>query len=99
MRYVSVMKQQYDVYYTENNPFALKSFRARARTADLSNHTILEPFAGTNHMPRMLEQLGLGSNFDSYDISSAANRVVRRDTMKRFPTSINSPYWSKERVG
>ena len=97
MRYVPVMKRQHGVYYTEDNPFALKPFRAWARTADLLSHTILEPFAGANHIPCMLEQLGLGSDFDSYDISPAAKGVIHRDTMKRFPTGydvcVTNPPW------
>ena len=93
----TAMKRQHGVYYTEQNPFTLKPFRAWAKAADLQHYTTLEPFAGANNIPHMLEQLGMCSNFDSYDAVPGADGVMERDTLKRFPTGyrscVSNPPW------
>ena len=63
-------KRAKGVYYTTNeNPFTLKPFMVWARRINLKNLETLEPFAGENHIIRMLRDAGFCKSFKSYDIS------------------------------
>ena len=64
---------------------------------DLSKTTILEPFAGSNNLINMLQDMGLCSDFKSFDIEPKNKFVKRRDTLKNFPKAFkvcitNPPY-------
>lgn len=89
--------RQWGVYDTVDNPFTLRPFLDWADRANLPDRTILEPFAGQNNIIRMLCDLGLCSRHKSYDIAPRAPHVIRRDTMKRFPTGydacVTNPPW------
>ena len=84
-------------YYTKGNPFTLPPFLDWARDIDLSHQTILEPFAGANHIIKSLQGIELCNDFVSYDIRPNDDQVKRRDTIKRFPRGfevcITNPPW------
>ena len=88
-------KREYGVYYTVNNPFNLNPFRQWAKCINLFYHTILEPFAGSNNIVKLLSgQIG---GYTSYDIMPSCPNVIRKDTMKNFPVGykvcITNPPW------
>ncbi len=91
------MKRQHGAYYTENSPFELKPFKNWAISANISQHTILEPFAGANNIIRMLKNLGMCSKFVSFDICPAHHNVKQFNTLKQFPVGykicITNPPW------
>ena len=91
-------KRTNGVYYTTNeNPFTLKPFMVWARRINLKNLETLEPFAGENHIIRMLRDAGFCKSFKSYDISPKDPDVEKKDTLKRFPKNfkvcITNPPW------
>ena len=84
-------------FTVSQNPFELRPFKQWAVEANLRNQTVLEPFAGANHIITSLQATGFCSEFNSYDITPANNEVVERDTMESFPTGFNvcvtNPPW------
>ena len=84
-------------YYTSGNPFDNLPFRKWAIQIDLQNSQILEPFAGSNRLIKLLLAMGFCSNAVSYDIMPANNKVKQRDTLKEFPIGydicITNPPW------
>ncbi len=91
------VKRQLGQYYTEQNPFLLRPFRAWAGSIGLPDRTVLEPFAGQNNLVRMLAESGLARKFKSFDIMPASRAVARRDTINDFPdgysVAISNPPW------
>lgn len=94
--------RQYGVFYTELfNPFKYKPFVAWAKEAALANSTVLEPFAGSNSIISMLQEIGicdnLGGNYRSYDIDPKNASVKQRDTINDFPSGysvcVTNPPW------
>ena len=91
------MKRELVQYFTTYNPFQNSGFLNRAYECDLSKTTILEPFAGSNNLINMLQDMGLCSDFKSFDIEPKNKFVKRRDTLKNFPKGFkvcitNPPY-------
>lgn len=90
-------KREQGRFYTISNPFAHPAFSHWAELADLQRQTILEPFAGCNHLIDHLSSLNLCADFRSYDIEPAHPDVVARDTLRDFPTGyrvcVTNPPW------
>ena len=84
-------------FYTLGNPFKLRPFRDWAKKAGLPGNTILEPFAGANHIIKTLQHVGVCKNFKSYDLTPSDPDVKQRDTIKKFPKGfdvcITNPPW------
>ena len=85
-------------YYTEQfNPFALHPFLNWKGRKLLQSCTVLEPFAGGNHIIRCLQERGLCKSFTSYDISPSHEEVTHRNTLHSFPVGykicITNPPW------
>lgn len=85
-------------YYTQGNPFTLPAFTEWAAISGLARRAVLEPFAGGNHLVRMLKGLGLCKRSHSFDIAPAAPEVSRRDCLQRFPAIrdavvVTNPPW------
>ena len=84
-------------FYTVTNPFAHPAFRRWARTADLPQARILEPFAGCNSLIAHLHSMNLCKDYAAYDIAPAARDVRKRDTLAKFPRGfdvcITNPPW------
>ena len=84
-------------YYTRGNPFRLTAFARWAERAQLSSHTVVEPFAGSNNLIRMLRDVGLCRAYQSYDSAPMARDVAMRDTLQAFPTDyhvcVTNPPW------
>ncbi|MBE8157877.1 MAG: hypothetical protein HAW59_00545 [Betaproteobacteria bacterium] len=84
-------------FYTQKNPFEHPLFRRWAARAGLPEETILEPFAGANHLIKMLRAVNLCRAFVSFDIVPGGAEVKKRDTLKNFPEGFNvcvtNPPW------
>ena len=83
-------------YYTTKNPFKLKPFKKWAKHIKITEHKILEPFAGANNIIKMLKQENPIS-FCSFDILPQDSSVMQKDTIENFPTGyktcITNPPW------
>ena len=94
-------KRENGVYYTVNNPFKHKEFVKWYNKATEDTKIILEPFAGGNNIPRLVNETGVDKlNWLSYDITPTHKNVIQRDTIKDFPTGYktiitNPPYLDK----
>lgn len=91
------MKREFGQYFTAYNPFKNDGFLDWAKECNLNKETILEPFAGSNNLIAMLQEMGLCSKFKSFDIEPKNRFVIKRDTLKNFPTCFkvcitNPPY-------
>ena len=91
------LKRSNGQYYTRGNPFSYDPFKNWAEKIDLSQKTILEPFAGANHIIRSLKQINLCKDFMSFDIVPSDPDVKQRDTIKFFPKGydvcVTNPPW------
>ena len=72
-------------FYTVGNPFTGRVFRNFAIENHFPYYTVLEPFAGANHLIRHLRDLELCNKSVSYDIDPGHDDVVQRDTINDFP--------------
>ena len=84
-------------YFTQYNPFDNKGFQEWSSECNLKDNIILEPFAGSNNLIKMLQEMGLCNNFTSYDIEPKNENVLFKDTLKDFPKDhdicvTNPPY-------
>ena len=86
-------------FYTENNPFHLKQFKSWFKEAkkQTKSDVVLEPFAGSNNLIRMLKKKGYKFQFASFDVEPKDSEVKKRDTIKNFPSdykiAITNPPW------
>lgn len=84
-------------FTVSKNPFELKGFQEWATEANLPHKTVLEPFAGANHIIKSLHELKLCNEFKSFDIHPCDEDVVQCDTLKSFPTGyevcVTNPPW------
>ncbi|MBC6496988.1 MAG: hypothetical protein GDA54_01515 [Alphaproteobacteria bacterium GM7ARS4] len=94
----SALKQQNGVFYTTgDNPFSHGRFIRWALEAGARETTILEPFAGANHIIAMLQEVDVCRRYASFDINPQGRSVSMRDTLKDFPrhyhVCITNPPW------
>ena len=88
-------------FYTTQNIFSYPQFREWFTTAlKASNNIVLEPFAGSNNLIKMLQNEGYQFKFDAYDINPSSPEVEKKDTIKEFPWGYklvitNPPYLAK----
>lgn len=91
------MKRELGQYFTTYNPFQNEGFLNWAKECNLNKNTILEPFAGSNNLINMLQNMNLCSDFKSFDIEPKNKFVKKKDTLKDFPKGYkvcitNPPY-------
>jgi len=88
-------------FYTTQNIFSYPQFQEWFNKAlKESNNLVLEPFAGSNNLIKMLQDKGYEFDFVSYDINPNSSEVKKRDTIKDFPHGYkliitNPPYLAK----
>jgi hypothetical protein len=87
-------------FFTQLNIFKHREFKEWAKRAQLSESVLLEPFAGSNNLIKMLEELKLCNSFKSYDINPQDTTVEERNTLKDFPKGFknivtNPPFLAK----
>lgn len=93
-----IIKKQNGVFFTEiKNPFNHPEFIKWAKEIDLKNKTILEPFAGANHIISCMKELDLCTSFNSFDITPKNKQVKKLNTLKKFPLGysvcVTNPPW------
>ena len=90
-------KKTFGKYYTQGNPFILSPFKKWAEHIHLKEKKIVEPFAGSNNIIKLLQKDNFANNFISYDINPTDKFVKKRDTIKNFPLGfdivITNPPW------
>lgn len=92
-------KIQHGQFFTTVNPFnhpAFKIWAEQFTTADI----ICEPFAGSNNIVKMLQEVGFANQFASFDIEPQAPEIVQQNTIANFPAGYrvvitNPPYLAK----
>ena len=100
-------KRLHGQFFTTTNPFVNKPFEKWIRSLP-KGAVLLEPFAGSNNIVRMLRDLGYGNEWKSFDIAPVCGEqnsapdvaVVPRDTLADFPKGFdvaitNPPYLAK----
>ena len=100
-------KRQFGRYFTTSNPFDSKIFRKWIELIpDIENQIFLEPFAGSNNLVKMIQDIGLKNEWKCYDIRPPTYNatpefpVEKRDTLTSFPSEYNvaitnPPYLAK----
>ena len=97
------IQKQLGKYYTISNPFDLCVFRNWFNSIpDVFNLTIIEPFAGSNNIVKLMN---VGNDWECYDILPSTNlvpkfKIIQRDTITNFPKGpqiaiTNPPYLAK----
>lgn len=92
-------RRERGVYYTELfNPFAMsKIFQGWIKKNKLEQATVVEPFAGNNSIIKFLHEIGIASNYQSYDIQPNATGIKKRDSIldypKGFDLCVTNPPW------
>ena len=76
-------------YFTSENPFETEGFKEWAEECNLKESIILEPFAGSNNLIKMLQKMDLVKTFASFDVSPQNENVLSRDTLEDFPEGYN----------
>lgn len=79
-------------FYTTVNPFTGTAWNKFKKEIDKKD-IILEPFAGSNNIPKMLSEY----SWASYDILPEDSNIIKQDTLKNFPKGFkvcitNPPY-------
>lgn len=99
-------KRSLGQFYTTGNPFVLPAFRRWLDAAGpRPDEKILEPFAGANHLVRLMREAGYSLPWSCFDIAPSASAaegfsIERRDCLKRFPKGFrlaitNPPYLAR----
>ena len=91
-------KRELGAYYTELfNPFASRVFQEWVDENRIKQERVLEPFAGNNSIIHFLQEIGMASNYKSFDIAPATSDIECRDTMDNYPRGFNfcvtNPPW------
>lgn len=97
-----MIKKELGQYYTRQNPFEHEAFYVWANNSKLPTVKLLEPFAGSNHLVNILQNMGLCNEVASFDIMPAHGDVKRRDTIKDFPKNnevcVTNPPWLAKNI-
>ena len=93
-----ILKKQNGVFYTNSyNPFQHTYFIDWANNIQLGKHTVLEPFAGANHIIQSLKDIGVCKKYTSFDICPQHKNVIQQDTITQFPKGytvcVTNPPW------
>lgn len=106
---MNIDKKMKGQFFTITNPFNHNLFfEWKELITNFNNLTILEPFAGSNNIVDMLEELGVNNKWKCFDIDpecvdltlDSEYPVETRDTISDFPVGYdiaitNPPYLSK----
>ena len=98
-------KRELGQYYTQSNPFGHQLFYEWLNLVP-KDRPFLEPFAGSNNIPKMIKDLGYDFKWVCYDINPPKDNafpdapVCERDTLDCFPIGYhvivtNPPYLGK----
>lgn len=102
-------KRRHGQYYTTTNPFLLQPFIHWMKSIpNVSKERFLEPFAGSNNIPKMIHSAPIPQPFDwaCFDLEPAEENqapqwtILRRDTLSNYPKGYlvaitNPPYLAR----
>lgn len=99
-------KRTHGQFFTAGNPFVFLPFRRWFRAIPgVEEATVLEPFAGANHLVRLMREAGFVQPWACFDIDPPSapiqgTEVVARDTLRDFPQGFqvvitNPPYLAR----
>ena len=103
-------KKELGQFYTEGNPFKHRMFKSWLKyiTGTIKNPKLLEPFAGSNNIPKMVMELFPdNTNWGCFDIAPGNNildiktfPIIKLDTLGAYPIGYdvvitNPPYLAK----
>lgn len=95
------MQKQLGQFYTNKNIFKHEAFLNWFNNIpQIDRQNILEPFAGSNGIIKMLSKLELIKEYTSFDIMPRDENVGFRDTLSNFPSNFsvivtNPPFLAK----
>ena len=98
------MKKQHGQFYTAVNPFYNEVIKWWLEKNIKPSDILLEPFAGSGNLVRMIQEVGFTNSWMQYDIEPAGANIIQQDTFKNFSTGhriciTNPPYLSKSSAG
>lgn len=99
-------KRAHGQFFTQGNPFVFPAFtKWFASIPESERETVLEPFAGANHIVRLMSEAGFAPQWSCFDIdpphrSAHGVKVSKRNTLARFPRGFkvaitNPPYLAR----
>ncbi len=97
----NMLQKQLGIFYTHKNIFKSVAFIKWFNQIPKEKRShILEPFAGSNGIIKLLDKLGYADNFTSYDIMPRDQAVQYKDTLIEFPKGFsiavtNPPFLAK----
>jgi hypothetical protein len=69
-------KRQHGQYFTRGNPFGNEAFQSWCKEIPGFDRQVLyEPFAGANHIPKSIRDLGVHNKWQSYDLAPSVENV------------------------
>ena len=83
---LEINKRTNGQYFTECNPFNNSGFAEWSASCDIINQNILEPFAGSYNLIKMLQKMDFCNNFSSFDLELQDEFVQLNDTLLDFPS-------------
>lgn len=91
-------KRELGAYYTALfNPFAGEVFQDWVKNKGIKKKAVLEPFAGNNSIILFLQEVGMASQYKSYDLQPNSDQIEQRDTINDYPTEfdfcVTNPPW------
>lgn len=105
---VSNHKRAHGQFFTVGNPFLFPAFKDWFQAIPVlstPNPTLLEPFAGTNNIVRLMREAGYDYSWACYDIDPSASSfegctIRQQDTLANFPRGFdivitNPPYFAR----
>ena len=98
-------KKNLGQYFTINNPFEFNLFKEWSKNIK-ENDILLEPFAGSNNIVKLIKDVGINNNWKCYDIDNTNYNqcpeypIIQNDSIKNFPNGFrvsitNPPYLAK----
>lgn len=99
-------KRAHGQFFTHGNPFVHAPFRQWFESIPgVADKVLLEPFAGANHIVRLMREAGYEQPWKCFDIDPPAPRaegvpISRKDTLASFPKGFevvvtNPPYLAR----
>lgn len=91
-------QRELGAFYTQGNPFIFEPFKKWF--SQLNNAIpILEPFAGTKQIAKLVDEAGLSAEWNFFDIDPSLQGVAKNDSIANFPQGYeavitNPPYLS-----
>lgn len=90
-------------FFTTNSPFKNRLFiEWFKKIPNIDKQTILEPFAGSGNIPKMIKDMGFNNDWSCFDISppKGCKNTIKQNTIDNYPKDFNvaitnPPYLAK----